>query len=113
MESKLAYYRMKLEGKYSMAQIIHGLDKYTDKHNDIPAAADIINMLEPEKPRITTAQYIRACDAQKRNGYPAYSYESVLISNYENQASDEQEEFRIESKEIQKLVTNSVKRIEG
>lgn len=84
----LAYFRLKFEHRYTVPQVIFALEKYTDLKNDIPAPADILAILNPplpEKPRITEAQYIQACKAQEKNGYPAFSTEYMLIQEYKKQ----------------------------
>jgi len=60
---------MKLEHRYSVDRVIFALNEYTDRKNDIPSPADIINHIDPEPPRITEAQYIAAQKFQERNGY--------------------------------------------
>lgn len=113
LKATLDYFRLKLEKKYTVAQVLFALDKYTDKKNDIPSPADINTILDPEKPKITTAQYIAARDNQRRNQYPMYSSDSQIISDYETQEATAQEDFKIQNEEIAQIVGNSVKRIAG
>ena len=100
-----------LSKKYTVEQVIYALEKYLEQKDDIPTPANLIAILNPEKPKITTAQYIAARDNQKRNGYPMYSSDSQIISDYETQEATVQEDFKIECKEIAQIVGNSVKRI--
>ena len=106
-----AYFQFKLESKYSVEQVIYALDSYTDTKNDIPNPADIISILSPVKPRIRESEYIQACKTQERNGFPMYSYESVLIKEYKEQTSQDQEDFYIEDEKVKKLAIDSIKRI--
>ena len=108
VKDTFAYYRLKLESKFSADQVIYGMDKYTDTKNDIPAPSDIINILNPEAPRITEAQYVNACKAQERNGFPAFTAESVIIEDYRKQNSEDQEDFKIQNEAIAGLVRNSI-----
>lgn len=106
-----AYYELKLQSRYSAEQILYAVDKYTDTKNDIPAPSDIINILNPEAPKITEAQYVNACKEQERNGFPAFSAESVIIENYGKQNSDEQAEFKIQNEEIAGMVKRSINKM--
>ena len=106
-----AYYEMKLQNKFSAQQVLFAMDKYTDTKNDIPAPSDIINILNPAKPKISTADYIAARDNQRRNGYPQFSTDYMLIQEYEVQESDKQTEHKEVSNELTRLAGNSVKRI--
>ena len=102
---------MKLENKFSAKQVVYAIDKYTDTKNDIPAPADIINILTPEEPKITHAQYMEALEAQKRNGYPQFSSEAYLIKDYKKQQNEKADIAEQENNKIMQLASNSVKRI--
>lgn len=110
VKDTFAYYELKLK-RFSAQQVMHALDKYTDKRNDIPAPADIINILSPEEPKITEAQYVNACKTQERDGWPMYSVAQFTIEDYRRQNDKKREEFKIENEEIARLVNNSVRRI--
>lgn len=90
-----AYFKMKLEHRYSVDHIIFALNEYTDRKNDIPSPADIINILDPEPPRISEAQYIAAQKWQERNGYPIFSDAKDTIQLYEKQEADAQKSATI------------------
>lgn len=49
------YFKYKLDGRYTVDQVLYALGKYTDKFDDIPRPSGIIKILEPAK--ITYAEY--------------------------------------------------------
>lgn len=62
IEDVFNYYRFKLERRFSVGQIISAIDEYTDKKTDVPAPADIIEILESEKPK-SGIPFAKGCDA--------------------------------------------------
>jgi len=82
IDDTFSFFKMKLDCKYTADQVLGAIDKYTDSNADIPTPADIINILNPPKRKITQAEYIAALEYQKNNGYPSYSYEKYLIDDY-------------------------------
>lgn len=82
LKNIFSYYDLKLNGRFSARQVINALNAYTDKHNDMPAPADIINIIDPV---ITEAQYVSAQKWQERNGYPIFSDAKDIIEKYEKQ----------------------------
>lgn len=79
------YFKLKLEGKFYAKPVMAALDQYTDRNNDIPTPADIIEILNPPERKITQSEYIAALEYQKNNGYPNFSYEKYLIDDYVRQ----------------------------
>lgn len=59
------------------------------KSTEMFKPAHVTEILDPESKKITQAEYIAALDWQKRNGYPAYSAEAVLIREYEKQNAED------------------------
>ena len=108
-----AYYQFKLEKRFTAAQVLYAIEKYTDLKNDVPAAADIIAILEPAPPRITQAEFIAAQKGQERNGYPQFSSDAYLIRDYQTQQTEQRSAFKIENDKIKALVNNSVKKIDS
>lgn len=92
IDDTFSFFKMKLDGKYTADQVLGAIDKYTDSNADIPTPADIINILNPPKRKITQAEYIAALEWQKNNGYPNFSYEKYLIDDYLAQDRDEPKE---------------------
>lgn len=80
-----SYYKMKLDGKYTANQILKAVDIYTDRKNDIPAPADIIQIINPLPAKITYAEYKHALEQHKLEGFPCFGYYGVLIKDYEKQ----------------------------
>ena len=112
LKATLDYFMLKLEKKYGVDQVLFALDKYTDKKNDIPAPSDIINILNPEPPKITTAQYVSAQKWQERNqDWSEFTDAAETIVNYKKQENQAQENFQIECTKIAQIVEKSVKRI--
>lgn len=112
MNDTFTYFRMKLEGKFTASQVMQAIDKYTDTHADLPTPADLTALINPEKPRISSAEFIHSKDQWAKEGYPSYSYYAMIVKQYERENQEERQEARpIEDKKILEIVQNSVKRI--
>ena len=83
------YYKMKLDGKYTAEQIMKAVDIYTDKKNDVPAPADIIQILNPPEKQITYAEYKYALEQHAAEGYPMFGYFGGVIKDYQKQQAAE------------------------
>jgi hypothetical protein len=83
------YYKMKLDGKYTAEQIMKAVDIYTDKKNDVPAPADIIQILNPPEKQITYAEYKHALEQHAAEGYPMFGYFGGVIKDYQKQQAAE------------------------
>jgi hypothetical protein len=108
------YYTMKLEGRFPMSSIIYALNLYTDRKDDVPTPADIINIIDPQKPRITQAEFIHAKEQHKLEGYKNYSYYGRIVKDYE--AQEEQgrlPQSHITNGPIKSIIAQSIKKIEG
>lgn len=106
------YFKLKLNGRFSQAQVMFALNEYTDKNNDIPSPADIIKILNPAKPEISKAEYIAAKEWQKRNErYDAYTDAYDVIKAFEAQEKEGREQFAIQNENIKSLLKQSVKYI--
>ena len=79
------YYKMKLDGKYTAEQIMKAVDIYTDKKNDVPAPADIIQILNPPEKQITYAEFKHALEQHAAEGYPMFGYFGGVINDYQKQ----------------------------
>lgn len=76
---------MKLGSRYSVAEVLRGLDIYTDRKSDIPSPADIIQILSPEPEKISQAAFIEAQEWQKRNNnWSPYTDAADIIAKYRN-----------------------------
>lgn len=106
------FFRFKLEGRYTASSVLKALSDYSDKKNDMPAPADLIAIMNPEKPRISQAEFIHAKKQWELEGYPSYSYYAMIVKDYENENHEERVEHgKIEDKRLLEIVQNSVKRI--
>ena len=79
------YYKLKLDGRYSADKVISAILAYTDVKNDIPAPADIINIINPPPTKITYADYKYALEQHKAEGYPMFGYFWQVIADYKKQ----------------------------
>jgi hypothetical protein len=104
-------WQRKFINRFTIDQIIYALDKYSDKRDDFPSPSNIIEILEPQAPVITEAQFVEAQKWQERNGWPIFSDAQITIDKYRKQNDDKHTAFRIEKQEIQSLVSDSVKMI--
>lgn len=111
IKSVFLYFQLKFEHRHSVEELIYAIGKYTDRKNDIPAPADIFEILNPTPPRITEAEFVEAQKWQERNGFPAFSSAKMLIEDYRAQQEEQRESFRLENKTLQQLAASSVKRI--
>lgn len=113
VQDTFAYYRMKLDGRFTASDVLSAIGLYTDRSNDLPTPADLINLMVPPPPaKVTTAEFIHAKEQQKAHGYPIYSEWKAVIEQFEM----EQEEARnpvapIHDQKVLSIVQNSVKRI--
>lgn len=85
------YYKLKLDGRYSADKVISAILAYTDVKNDIPAPADIINIIKPPPTKITYAEYKYALQQHEAEGYPMFGYFGGVIKDYEAQQRIENE----------------------
>lgn len=106
-------WEIKLSGRFTVEQILFALDKYTDKHDDFPTPNKIIEILDPEPPRITEAEFVAAQKWQERNGFPMFSDAKDVIDKYNAQEHKKRQDYSIQCDEVKKIVQNSVKMIEG
>lgn len=114
MNAKLVMqgWEIKFAGRFSIEQILYALDKYTDKHDDFPSPANLIEILEPEEPRVTEAQFIAAQKWQERNNdWSQYTEAAETISRYRRQNEEKREVFQITCEKVKQLAASSVKRI--
>lgn len=112
LEDRVAGWKFVLEEDYTMELVLYGLKKFLKKSDDMPVPSNIDNILNPEEPKVTQAAYIQACKDQERNGFKAFSAESMIITDYEKQNSDEKTEHDFECDKMKELCGNSMKRIE-
>jgi len=114
LDIRLSGWRFVLEEDYSVEQVLYGLKQYMKTNKNMPVPADINNILNPEPPKITTAQYVSAQKWQERNqDWSEFTDAAETIVNYNKQENEAQDNFQIECTKIAQIVKNSVKRIEG
>jgi hypothetical protein len=105
------YYRLKMEDRFSVEQVIKALKEYTDKKNDIPAPADLINIIDPPKRKITYQEYCQACEQHRLEGYPQFGYYKQIINEYTGEEETPKETFKLENDKVKYLIDNYVNRI--
>jgi hypothetical protein len=110
--ARLDFWIMKLEKKYTVNQVIHALDIYTDRHSDVPTPSDIINILNPEKPKITQTEYIANKEKWAKEGYKSHCYYLGIMREFEAQEEQQRNEAKpITDETLLKLAHDSVKKI--
>ena len=114
LKDVLAYYNLKLNGRYSADQVISAIMAYTDMKNDVPAPADLINIISPPPAKITYAEYKYALQQHEAEGYPMFGYFGGVIKDYEAQQRTENETpsyYEILEKRQNAKITNGLKAI--
>lgn len=85
----LAKYRLYFEGKFTVGQIIGAIHKHCERKTAVPKVADINAILSPEPEKISTAEFIHAKEQWKAEGYPAFSYYSQIVKDYEKENAED------------------------
>lgn len=78
-------YRLYFDGKYSVSAIVEAIHKHCERKNHIPKVADLIAILNPEKPKITQAEFIHAKKQWELEGYKPFSYYGQTVKEFEAQ----------------------------
>ena len=107
----MSFWEWKLSSRFTADQVIFALDKYTDDNYDFPTPAGLIEILQPQEPRITESQYISAQKAQERNNWPMLSEEQTIIDKYREQMREDHRDHSIKCERIQLLAESNVKRL--
>lgn len=74
---------------YTASQVIEAMLAWMKKDNSMPTPADLIKIIAPPSPKITTAEYVNAKKWQELNYYSAYTPEAKLIREYEAQQAED------------------------
>ena len=90
-DMRVDFWVKKLEPRYSVNEVLGAMDMFTDRNNDMPVPADIINILSPEPKKITTAEFIHAKQQWELEGFPSYSFYAIVVKDYEKQEGQERE----------------------
>ena len=112
LEDMISYFGLKLSKRYTVDQVIYALDIFTDKYDDIPTPSDVIKILNPEKPKITEAQFVEAQKWQERNGYPIFSDARDVIDQYRKQNEEMKANYEVECDNVSLLVDGSIKKLD-
>lgn len=101
-----------LAEKYNGTQVVAAMEAYMRKSSDMPAPADIIAILSPVAPKITTAEFIHAKEQHALEGYPAYGYYGQIIKQYERENAEHRSAAEpITDQRVLELARGAVKRI--
>lgn len=84
----LQKYRLYFEKKFTVNQILNAIHAHCERKTTIPKVADINAILNPEKPKITQAEFIHAREQHAAEKYPAHGYYGGIIKDYEAQEAD-------------------------
>lgn len=104
-------WQRKFINRFTVDQIIYALDKYSDKHDDFPSPSNIIDILEPEQPKVTEAAFIEAQKWQEKNGWPMFSDAQITIDRYRKQNKEAAKIYKIECEKVAQIVNGAVKQI--
>lgn len=113
LKDRVTGWQFVLEEDFTMDQVLFGIKKHMKCSPNMPVPANIIQILNPEPPRITEAQFVEAQKWQERNNWPMMSDAQDTIDIYRAQEAEKRENFKIENSEIQSIVSGSIKRIES
>ena len=110
---KVEYWLSKIQRHgYTINQVLHALEVYTDRNDGIPTPSDIINILSPVKPKITQTEYITAKENWAREGYKSHCYYLGVMREFEAQEGEQRNESQpITDEKVLSLGNNSIKRI--
>lgn len=109
--ARMDFWIQKLEDRFTVDQVLWALDRYTDRRQTVPVPADIINILDPEKPRITQAEFIHAKKQWEQNGYHTFGCKYFdIVKDYEAQESEGREKVEY-PEELLKIAGSAVKKI--
>lgn len=113
LQDRVRGWKFLLEENFSVDQVLGAMKKFMQTSGIMPMPADIVAILRPASPRITEAQYVQACKAQERNGFPAFSYEDAIIREYRKQNEEDfvqQNREQIPDSRIAGIISKSVTR---
>lgn len=85
LQIRIDGFKFTLQDTYTMEQVLSSFKVFMKKSTKMIGTADVEEILNPEPAKITAGQYYTAQERQKRNGYPSFSPEAILIREYENQ----------------------------
>lgn len=106
------YFRLKLESRFSVSQVVYALEKYTDEKNDIPTPADIIKFLNPEKPRVSEAEFVAAQKWQDQHYWPMMSDAQDIIDLYREQNKEKREDHKVTNEKVLAIAASTFKRLQ-
>lgn len=111
IEDRVAGWKFVLQGKYTMAQVLHGLRLFMEINPSMPVPANVNAILNPAKPRISEAAFVEAQKWQERNGFPMFSDALDVIEAYRVQEADARENHTVKCDKILQIAGSAVKRI--
>lgn len=97
-----------MEKRFTVEQVISAIEKYTDKKSDIPTAADLIAIIEPEDDKITHEEYKHALRQWELEGKLPHSHWKAMALAYEDQQAglDYADRYRIKNQEHAARIAN-------
>lgn len=107
----LSKYRIYFEKEFSTDHIVYAIQKHCERSREIPRVCDIMDVLKPQPPQISVAEYQAAQDWQKRNNFPMYSDAKSTIEAFEKQQGEKREDHRITNERILEIAQSSIKMI--
>ena len=106
-------WEMLLADKYNGEQICYALKEYALNHgNDFPAPKDLIDILNPQEPLVSDAEFVAAQKKHEREGFPEFSASKTTIDKYHAQHKEQREDFKVKNKKLLDIAGGAVKKIE-
>lgn len=105
-------WEMTLADRYNSDQICYALKEYALRGgDDFPSPKNINDILNPESPKVSEAEYVNACKTWEINNYPIFSEELDVINAYKAQNETKRRDFVIENEKIASLVRKSIRKM--
>jgi hypothetical protein len=107
----LTKYRIYFEQEFSTEQVIYAIHRHCERSIEIPRIGNLMDILKPQTPVITEAQFIEAQRWQERNSFPMISDAKETIELYKAQNAKKRQDHKIQSDEIKAIASNAIKKI--
>lgn len=112
-EQRFDFWVMKLEGRFTVSQILQALDIYTDRYSGVPTPSDIIKIIAPEPAKITQTEYITAKENWAREGFKSHCYWKGVMNDFEKQEGESRQIEPIAEAPLSQLIGDITKKLEN
>jgi hypothetical protein len=107
----LSKYRIYFEAEFSTKHVVYAIHAHCKRSKEVPRISDLIDILKPQPPQISVAEYQAALDWQKRNGYPSFSDAKTTIERFEAQRDQKIQKHSITNEKIKAIAETAIKKI--